>query len=137
MLKLITKSIDGIGTFGTLYDGDSVICRTVEQAWDNNKKAASCVPAGVYTVSRHTSPKFGDCFSISNPDAGVTVSGPSLRDNCLFHAANYPSDVKGCIGPGRDFMPEGSRWGVSNSRKTLDMLKEKYPNGWKMEIVRL
>ncbi|WP_375162320.1 DUF5675 family protein [Vibrio harveyi] len=77
----------------------------------------------------------GIVFSISNPDAGVTVSGPSLRDNCLFHAANYPHDVKGCIGPGSIFMP-GS-WGVSNSRKTMDMLKEKYPKGWEMEIVRL
>ncbi|WP_259556320.1 DUF5675 family protein [Vibrio harveyi] len=67
MLKLITKSIDGIGTFGTLFDGDKIICRTVEQVWDNNKKSASCVPAGFYQVRRHTSPKFGDCFFYFKP----------------------------------------------------------------------
>ncbi|EGR3070249.1 hypothetical protein DMW20_11860 [Vibrio parahaemolyticus] len=134
-LKLVTKSIRGVGTFGELFDGEKLICVTVEQIWNNNKKAASCVPAGLYQVRRHTSPRFGDCFSISNPDAGVTVSGPSLRDNCLFHAANYPKDVKGCIGPGDKFMT--GTWGVSNSRKTLDMLKEKYPEGFDMEIIRL
>ncbi|ENC6709564.1 hypothetical protein ABKY54_004170 [Vibrio harveyi] len=135
MLKLITKSIDGIGTFGTLFDGERVICRTVEQPWNNNKKSASCIPAGIYQVNRHQSPHFGDCFSISNPDVGVTVAGPSLRTHCLIHPANYPSDVKGCIGPGASFMP--NKWGVSSSRKTLDMLKTKYPKGFEMEVIRL
>ncbi|EHV9720265.1 DUF5675 family protein [Vibrio parahaemolyticus] len=134
-LKLVTKSIRGIGTFGELFDGNERVCVTVERDWDNNKKAISCIPAGSYQVRRHTSPSKGDCFSLSNPNGGVTVSGPSLRDNCLIHVANYPHEVIGCIGVGSVFMD--SKWGVSNSRKTLDMLKEKYPKGFELEIVRL
>lgn len=134
-LKMVTKSIDGVGTFGTLYDGNEIICRTVEKPWNNNKKSESCFPAGHYEVRRHESPSKGDCFSISNPDVGVTVNGPSLRTHCLFHVANYPRDVEGCVGPGEHFMQ--SAWGVSNSRNTMDMLKEKYPDGWDMEVIRL
>ncbi|MHC6528831.1 MULTISPECIES: DUF5675 family protein [unclassified Vibrio] len=136
-LRLISKSIRGIGTFGELYDGSEVVCVTVEPDWQNNEKNVSCVPAGVYSVTRHSSPRFGDCFAISNKNLGVTVSGPSLRSNCLFHAANYPNELEGCIAPGLTFMPGSSRWGVSSSRKALDKLKERYPEGFVMEIQRL
>lgn len=138
-LKLITKSITGIGTFGELFDGNKVVCKTAEQPWQNNESFHSCVPAGDYAVRPHVSPSKGKCFIMTNVNLGVTKAGGehSNRDNCLVHVANYPNQLEGCVAPGENFMPVTSRWGVTNSRKTLNMLFEIYPNGWDMEIVRL
>ncbi len=134
-LRLVTKTINGVGTFGELFDGNERVCVTVERDWKNNEKSVSCIPAGTYQVRRHDSPSKGDCFSLSNPNVGVTVRGPSKREHCLIHIANFVHEVIGCIGVGTCFMT--SAWGVANSAKALSMLKEKYPDGFDMEILRL
>lgn len=134
-LRLQTKSLAN-GTYGELFLDNTRLCYTVEREWNNNAPNVSCIPGGVYLVRRHQSPKFGDCFSLENKALGVTVFGPSQRTHCLIHAANWPSQLSGCIAPGTTL--HSSRWGVGNSKTALNALKKRLGNSeWQMEIIRL
>lgn len=89
------------GTFGQMIVGDKMFY-TVERAWLNNKPFFSCVPAGLYRLVPHKSPKFGDVFCLVSDTLQVTryEEQHSKRYSCLIHAANYARNVQGCIGVG-------------------------------------
>ena len=133
-LTLITKSLP-TGTFGELTHQGKVLCVTVERQFENNAPNISCIPAGLYTLKKHTSPKFGACFALENLNMGVTLYGPSQRTHCLVHAANWPEQLQGCIAPGMSF--HSSKWGVANSRDALAMLLTLLPDSSELEIIRL
>jgi hypothetical protein len=133
-LTLITKSLP-TGTFGELSYQGEVLCVTVERQFKNNAPNISCIPAGMYTLKKHVSPKFGACFALENSNIGVTIEGPSLRTHCLMHVANWPEQLAGCIAPGMHFHP--SRWGVASSRDAFDMLMALLPESSALEIIRL
>jgi hypothetical protein len=123
------------GTFGTLYDErGQIIARTAEKEWENNEPHVSCIPAGSYTVEPHNSPKWGRCFAIYAETLGVTIYGPSQRTHCLFHTANRPSELAGCIAPGNSFAVINGEWAVANSGKTMEMLRKQYPDGFTLDI---
>lgn len=111
------------GTFSYLCDecGNSIL-KTVERPWKNNQAGISCVPEGEYDLIPHNSPKFGDCYVLEAPSLGVTIYGPSQRTHILFHAANKPSQLEGCIAPGMNFGVVGDEWAVLDSRIALDCL---------------
>ncbi len=118
LLTLHSSVIPTIGTFGRIADENgNELCKTVEREWLDNKPRVSCIPAGLYKLTKVQSPKFGDCYALTNADLSVTYTGPSTRTHILLHAANYPEQLLGCIAPGTNYM-EG-RWGVSSSRKAL------------------
>ncbi len=112
------------GTFGELLNANTGerICVTAECPWFNNEAGRSCVSAGDYVVTAHVSPRFGKCLVISAPSLGVTVDGPSLRTHCLFHAANRPAELKGCVAPGNAFGAVDGDWAVLDSKKALEKL---------------
>jgi len=87
------------------------IARTMENAWKDNARNISCIPQGVYKVVRHTSPKYGNCFMVSNV--------PN-RDYILIHAGNYNTDTEGCILLGESVATNvsGKRM-VTNSKVTV------------------
>lgn len=125
MLKLFLKTHSFIhGTFGELTNANTGehVCFTVECPWRNNIPSQSCIPAGTYTLETHASPRFGECLIISAPTLGVTKQGPSLRTHCLFHAANYASQLQGCIAPGHNFGVVAGNWAVLNSQDALTQL---------------
>lgn len=134
-LKLITKGLSN-GTYGELFMNGQRLCVTVEREWNNNNPSVSCIPAGTYTVKRHKSPKFGECFALEAPSLGVTIYGPSQRTHCLIHVANFPSQLEGCIAPGTAL--HSAKWGVANSRKAMDALLETLTDDvYELEVVRL
>lgn len=125
MLKLHLRTHSfAHGTFGELTNANTGehICYTVECPWLNNAPNQSCVPPGQYEVETHVSPRFGPCLIISAPTLGVTKAGPSLRTHCLFHAANHPSQLQGCIAPGNSFGVVAGNWAVTHSGATLQQL---------------
>jgi hypothetical protein len=125
MLKLLLKTHSFIhGTFGELTNATTGehVCFTVECPWLNNTPNQSCVMPGIYELQAHVSPRFGPCLIISAPSLGVTKQGPSLRTHCLFHAANYASQLEGCIAPGRAFGVVAGNWAVLNSQSALAQL---------------
>lgn len=95
------------GTFGSLILGDLRLA-TAELPWEGNTKGESCIPLGRYVCVWHNSPKFGNCYHVTD------VPG---RSHVLIHAGNFAgnepawqSDVEGCI-------LLGERRGVMKNKK--------------------
>lgn len=78
---------------------------TVERPWLGNKPFVSCIPQGFYHCRRYSSAKYPDTWE---------VCGVPERSQILFHVANWPRDVQGCIGLGME--PMGDTFGVARSR---------------------
>lgn len=117
-----------LGNLFVIEDTDVLLnCKTLELPDLNNQKRISCIPEGIYTVIKHNSPKFGQCFWIQNV--------PN-RDEILIHAANYKSDLLGCIGVGESHidMNGDTLKDISNSRKTMDKLLKLLPNTFQLVI---
>ncbi len=139
-LKMETVNVPGVGNFGTFYDHEGQrVCCTVEREWLNNRSGESCVPAGVYELVKLDSPKYGPgMYHLHSPDLGVYAKGgdKALRSHCLFHVANFPKEVKGCVGVGTDFHP--TTWGVVNSKvglaNLMDYLDEQCVMDEKIEL---
>jgi len=86
-------------------------CHTVERPWANNAPNISCIPEGEYTMRPRRYYRGGyDTWEICD------VPG---RSYIMFHSANVPSDLEGCIGVGARRCVLGGEWGVESSRATL------------------
>ena len=118
-----------MGTFGKMVVGDKTLY-TVERPWLNNEPRKSCVPRGTYTVTRHDSPKFGDCWILE----GITVGHfTGIRTHILIHAANKASELQGCIAPGLVLGALGNDWAVLRSRDAMKHL-DTLPDEWTLVI---
>ena len=87
------------GTLGVLVARDLPPVHVMEPPWRDNRRNRSCIPAGLYEVVPHISPRFKRCLLVTNvPD----------RSHILFHAGNVGGDVErgwhthtaGCLLPG-------------------------------------
>ena len=71
----------------------------MEPPWRDNARNRSCIPAGLYEVVPHVSPRHRRC---------LLVTGVPGRSHILFHAGNLGGDVErgwhthtaGCLLPG-------------------------------------
>lgn len=92
--------------WGRLYDGDSgASFWTIENAY-------KLIPEGLH-------PCIKDYYHRGDyPTFEIIVEG---RDRLLFHAANYASELEGCIAPGKNRgEAEDGRLAVWNSRDAFD-----------------
>jgi hypothetical protein len=79
---------------------------TVEQPWRNNEAGHSCVPDGQYNLIPYLSGVHGPTWCLDNPALGVTIDGrENTRSRCELHAANWASQLQGCIAIGLDDQP--------------------------------
>lgn len=106
------------GTFGqlTIPDMDRAIY-TVERPWVGNTPFESCIPEGVYRLSKRESPVVTRTTN-GEYNVGWEVTDVENREHIMFHPANWPSDVEGCIGVGFDYNYL-SRLAVIQSRKAF------------------
>lgn len=83
---------------------------TVERGWFENAPYISCIPLGTYRVEKLPSTKFlSPMWRILDvPD----------RFGILFHVANFPTDVMGCIGLGEGVFENLA--GVTHSNSAMD-----------------
>ena len=90
-LLLIRDTFTDKSTLGKLYLIGEFYGHTLELAWKDNQKRASCIPKGVYEVKkRHTEKskyKYEHLHILDVPD----------RELILMHIGNYPKNSKGCI----------------------------------------
>ena len=119
MLKLIRAYLDNC-TIGEMYYRGELVCYTVERPWLDNKKSVSCIPAGTYRLLAYSSKGHPNSFIMENTALNVGRIN-THRTYCLIHPANFPHEVEGCIGPGLKLHP--TNWGVSQSRKAMDKLR--------------
>lgn len=118
--KLLTHS-NNLITVGTLLNEDGeFICYTIERKWLNNKPSVSCIPEGVYDLTPTISPKFGQTYCVTNSMLGVSLSGQTTRTHILFHKANKPSQLQGCIAPVSSFGIMDDEWAGFNSKAAYD-----------------
>jgi hypothetical protein len=122
-------------TLGTLSVND-YRWQTLERPWIASglsiagTKGVSCVPAGIYKLVPHNSESHPKVWALVNPVLQVyhwdqDVPKPMLgiaRTTVLIHSANYASELRGCIAPGKERKKNGV-WGVFRSRDALNELR--------------
>lgn len=87
---------------------DGAVLYTVERPWLDNQAMVSCIPEGAYNCRPRRYFRGGyDAVHIRN------VPG---RTHILFHRANVPSDLAGCIGVGSRLGVLNGQWAVLQSR---------------------
>jgi len=101
MLTLTRHAYGPAATLGVLSVGGATY-DTIEQPWRDDQAFASCVPDGNYLLFPYESPKHGDTWCLHNPAFGVYGTAPPVgaRGYCELHAANWASQLEGCIAPG-------------------------------------
>jgi len=122
-------------TLGMMTIGDSVL-QTIERPWvpsplcKSGKKGVSRVAFGQYKLVTHSSEAHPKTWALVNPDLDVLhwpdPKFPNARTVCLIHAANFASELRGCIAPGlgRSF---SEVWMVTRSRDAIDRLMASVP----------
>lgn len=133
-MKLVLRRIldNGIETTGSLnvvgVNRKTLlsVC-TLEPPFANNEVGKSCIPAGVYTVRKRWSLKFGYHFKILNV--------PN-RSAILIHAGNFYKDTHGCImvGYGFKLMNDDLERDLYDSKKALALLYKTLPEIFIIEI---
>ncbi|MCA9495921.1 MAG: hypothetical protein KC589_03185 [Nanoarchaeota archaeon] len=103
-------------------------CKTLELEQDKNARRDDCIPVGIYTVIKHFSPKFGECF---------WIQGVPDRDGILIHPANFFYQLLGCIAVGKGYtdINKDGYLDLTSSRKTMDELLNILPNKFVLKIV--
>lgn len=117
-------SIPKFGTWGELTIRGEVFA-TVEQPWADNTPFKSCIPDGVYTLEPHESKKYGYTWAMVNKQNRVYhYDDPNARRfACLIHSGNFAHQVQGCIALGREIDYIQGYLGVTNSRASMDKLR--------------
>lgn len=122
----LTRYYTPLGTFGQFSTPDGITLYTVERPWLDNLPNVSCIPEGNYTcVPRH--------FFRGGYDAVEILNVPG-RTHILFHIANVPGDVLGCVGVGAQLGALGSQWAVLRSREGFAKFMEHYKAGFDLTI---
>lgn len=107
-LELIRTNYGATATQGHM-DVDGTRLFTIEQPWNNNHQDSSCVPDGEYSLVPFLSPKHFTTWVLLNQQLGIfgysDVIVEGGRTYCELHAANFSSQVKGCIAFGLDDKP--------------------------------
>lgn len=122
-LTLKRNSSEAYGIFGTLYDeANNVIAVTLEHAYDSglgNGSYAPKVAPGVYICQRHAPNRLSyETFELQNVPSfqNKDVSG------ILIHILNYDAESEGCIGVGRNVVPNPNKSGknmITSSKNTF------------------
>lgn len=134
-IEITRTRIEDSGVFGEMSLDGRPFCVTCEQPWRDNRKGASCIPAGDYQLFPWDSRRFGSVLVFVNPALLVYARESDIpseqngiaRSACLIHAANWPFQLQGCVAIGRDIReipPHGL--GVSHSRGTLGYLSNRW-----------
>jgi len=108
-LNRIISSDEGI--LGLLHSNGKPIAVTLERPWKDNMAWESCIPFGLYPLTRLDKSK---AFNYPH----YLLEGVPDRTFIKMHVANYPSELHGCIGVGSYFA--NGTIAVSKSRKAMD-----------------
>ena len=129
---LIRLEDNGVQTLGKLFlfNGLDVVfeCCTLELSYKNNKRNISCIPTGEYKISPRNSQKYDDHYLVENV---------MMRDYILIHEANYYTDLRGCIGIGKNFydINNDKNTDITHSRLTKKELLNLAPDGFDLIII--
>jgi len=127
--RLVDTGKETLGAL-TIHDEikESFSCKTLELSWKDNKTNVSCIPRGEYLAIVRFSEKHGEHFIIKDVED---------RDYILVHAANYHSQLRGCIAVGKSYsdINKDGELDVTSSRDTLDSLLSILPDSFYINII--
>jgi len=128
---ITTDTKQTIGNGFLLSDVDNFIkyeFKTLELAYNENKRSISCIPPGDYKVVKRHSAKYKNHFHI--------LDVPN-RSYILIHNGNYNHQTRGCVLVGDDlaYLNSDNDIDVTNSKKTLKKLYELLPDKFDLSIV--
>ena len=114
-------------TLGKLKFNDEFL-ETLELPWKNNANSISCIPDGRYVVKKTYSPRF-------KKDMWEVLNVPK-RKGIRIHAANYVSQLEGCIALGlsRFDLNKDGVIDITNSKKALSILDSELSNEFELII---
>lgn len=125
-ISVIRSKKTQYGTFGIFYINDDPLCLTLEDPWNNNKTGISCIPEGVYKVSKHSGLKYKNVWILHDvPD----------RTAILIHSGNTINDTRGCILVGNSFGKIKGMPAILDSQSTLNMLRAVLPDDFVLTIL--
>lgn len=133
MIAKLTRYYSSSSVWGELnFPGKTLY--TVERAWEDNAPFISCIPEGIYQVSKHQSPKFGECFILEGDTVGRFEDDGKERSHILIHAANFSHQLQGCIAPGNAITSINGESGANSSKPALNWMLKNLPDVWELEI---
>jgi hypothetical protein len=127
-LLIIREVFTDKSVIGKLYLNGELMCDTLENAWHDNQRNISCIPAGEYPVRMRLARE-----SATKDYLHLLVKDVPNRDLILFHTGNTAKDTRGCIlvgiGTEQDF--------VKNSRLAMELLMKEIVNlgGIKINLI--
>ena len=86
---------------------------SIERPWFDNEPFVSCIPDGVYPLEWDATGRILNVPRLRNTEPRTQIN---------IHAANYASQLHGCIAPGLGY-DLGKRM-VTNSKKAMALLME-------------
>ena len=114
MITLLRTHMTDTETVGVLCHNGIPLCFTLEVPWRDNHQNESCIPPGMYSLTRFVSEQHG---------VTLQVEDVPHRTGILFHCGNRCTDTKGCILVGQEFAKLPPTHGVVlyDSRKAFDL----------------
>ena len=111
-LKIVRKYPRETYIIGDLSINGEQFSDSLELPWLDNQPNISCIPEGIYVVKMLYSNRFGRLMP--------TIMDVPDRSNVLMHAANFSSELRGCVATGKNSMTGG----LYPSRPYSDKLNE-------------
>lgn len=122
---------DQYGNHGHIENSTGrLLCYTIEKQWHENQNKISCIPVGVYRVTKFKSPSKFNALTKNNVFLLHDVPGRTMIE---MHVANLASELLGCIAVGLDFTEQG----VGRSALALQKLLALLPDEFELEIKTL
>lgn len=118
--KIIRVEMGDSGAFGVLLLDGQAFSVTLELPWRANANGISCIPAGVYSCQRTTSPLV-EKITGGKWDQTFEVTGVPGRSKILFHTGNTIIDSRGCILIASSFGKLKGDRAILNSGATFDL----------------
>ncbi len=136
MKSIISRSYGKNETLGTwmIMEGEKPLfsCKTIELPENGNQKNCSCIPEGMYWMTK---------IQRKNGDNAFLLSDVPGRSEILVHKGNYAAgkkiDTEGCILPGAYFVDlnNDGNLDVAESTKTMERLWDILPDKSQLYII--
>jgi len=128
-------------TLGSWWNslGSEVVCKTMELPWKNNNHNISCIPEGLYIVTKRAPIPENDPLGRRARDYWhFEIHNVKDRAGILVHRITYVKDLRGCIGVGsrfKDFNKDGVP-DMEESGKKLQWMVDNLPDKFELLITK-